>query len=146
MLGDQMSVVKRDGSVWYFHYSMPVYSHAEDDIASFRMYTSQLCDSGQCKLVDVHRVFGVTEISVKRALKRFREEGARSFYQSHQPKVKPRVLTPEIHAKVQAMLDEGMTMREAGERTGIKEDTIRFAVRTGRLHRPVKKKTTKKPR
>jgi hypothetical protein len=68
MLGDQMSVVMRDGVVWYFHHSMPVYSHAEKDLASFRLYTSQLCASGQCKLVDVHRVFGVTEISVKRAI------------------------------------------------------------------------------
>jgi len=140
MLGDQMSVVMRDGVVWYFHHSMPVYSHAEKDLASFRLYTSQLCDSGQCKLVDVHRVFGVTEISVKRAVKQFREEGAGSFFISRQPKVKPRVLTPEINAKVQVMLDEGMTMKEAGRLTGINADTIRFAVRSGRLHRPAPKK------
>jgi len=53
----------------YFHQGMPMGSHAEDDHASFRMQTSMLCDSGACKLVEVELAFGVTAISVKRALK-----------------------------------------------------------------------------
>ena len=82
MLGERLAVVERDGVVWYFHYDMPVFSHAADDLASFRMFTSSLCDKGQCKLVDVERAFSVTAISVKRALKQYRAHGAKSFFVS----------------------------------------------------------------
>lgn len=63
-LGSHHSVVQRDDQVWYFLYDMPVFSHGVDDIASFRMYTSSLCDQGHCKLVEVERAFNVSAISV----------------------------------------------------------------------------------
>lgn len=138
-----MAVVKRDGTVWYYHYNLPVFQHAVGDVASFRMFTSQLCDSGRCKLVDVERVFGVTAISVKRALKQYRAQGTKSFFVSHRPQVVPRVLTPEVLAKVQELLDEGLPPRAAGERLGLKADTVRDAIEHGRLRRP--KKTSKIP-
>ena len=138
MLGEQISVVKRDGVVWYFHFDLPVFSHAEDDLASFRMFTSSLCDKAQCKLAEVERAFGVTAISVKRALKQYRSEGLSSFFVSQRPKVVPRVLTLEMRERVQALLDEGQTPRAIGIRLGLKADTIRNAIEDGRLHRPKK--------
>jgi hypothetical protein len=50
---------------------MPVFSHAENDIVSFRMITSQFCVNGYVKQSDVIRTFGVTSISVKSGLKNF---------------------------------------------------------------------------
>lgn len=139
MLGERVSVVKRDGVVWYFHFDMPIFSHAEEDRGSFRMITSSLCDKAQCKLVDVERAFGVTPISVKRALKQYREEGHRSFFITKQlGATKPRVLTPERLPEVQALLDEGLSPRAIQDRLGIKADTIRNAIEKGRLHRPKK--------
>ena len=46
MLVERVAVVLRAGVVWYFHYDMPVFSHAATDLASFRMFTSSLCDKG----------------------------------------------------------------------------------------------------
>ncbi len=138
MLGERVAVVQRDGVVWYFHYDMPVFSHAESDVASFRMFTSSLCDKGQCKLVEVERTFGVTAISVKRSLKQYRREGPRSFFVLKRPTVVPRVLKGERLTQVQSLLDAGHPPRAIEDRLGVKADTIRNALEDGRLHRPKK--------
>ncbi len=138
MLGERVAVVEQNGVVWYFHYDMPVFSHAVSDLASFRMFTSSLCDKGQCKLVEVERAFCVTAISVKRALKQYRLEGPQSFFVSKNPKVVPRVLKGEMLVAVQALLDADHPPRAIEDRLGVKADTIRNAIEDGRLHRPKK--------
>lgn len=139
-LGSQCSVMQRDGSVWYFLYDMPVFSHPVDDIASFRMFTSSLCDQGHCKLVEIERVFNVSAISVKRSLKQFREKGIESFFVKNLPKHKPRVFDEATTEKVQALLDEGLSPTQIEEQTAIKADTTRRAISAGRLRRSSKKK------
>jgi transposase len=39
------------------------------------MITAQFCVNGNAKQMDIVRAFGVTKISVKRAVKRYREQG-----------------------------------------------------------------------
>jgi hypothetical protein len=41
-----LAFAKQDGRVTYFSGQMPVFSHAEDDVASFRIFTSQFCAHG----------------------------------------------------------------------------------------------------
>ena len=138
-LGEHMSVLLKDSVVWYYHYDLPVFSHAESDLASFRMFTSTLCDNGRCKLVDVEQTFSVSAISVKRALKQLREQGPKSFFAPRTTwEVKPRVLTEDRLQEVQSLLDLGMAPRAIGERLTLKADTIRRAIKDGRLHRPKK--------
>lgn len=139
-LGSHHSVMQREDQVWYFLYDMPVFSHGVDDIASFRMYTSSLCDQGHCKLVEVERAFNVSAISVKRALKQFREEGVGSFFVKKAPASKARVFDSATLKKVQDMLDQGLSPARIAELTGIKADTTRRAILSGRLHRNTKKK------
>jgi hypothetical protein len=138
MLGERVAVVKKAGVIWYFHYDMPVSSHAVSDLASFRVLTSSLCDKGQCRLADVERGFSVTAISVKRALKQYRSEGPQFFFASKRPLVVPRVLKGAVLASVQALLDAGHPPRAIKDRLGVKADTIRNAIDDGRLHRPKK--------
>jgi len=120
------------------YHDMPVFSHAESDFASFRLFTSSLCDNGQCKLVDIERTFGVSAISVKRALKQFRTEGGKSFFISRRPKVRPRIMTDEKRQEVQQLLDKGCSPGVIEAQLKIKADTIRNAIEDGRLHRPKK--------
>src|SRR5262249_58527295 len=62
---DQLAFMKNDGQVTYFNGHMPVFSHAENDLATFRMITSQFCVNGYVTQSDIIRTFGVTSISVK---------------------------------------------------------------------------------
>lgn len=137
-LGEQISVVTQGDTVHYFHYDMPIFSHAVNDIATFRMFTSSLCDKGQCKLVEVQRAFSVSAISVKRSLKQYREKGPTSFFRTKHHGSKPRILVGECLEQVQRLLDKGFPPRAVEERTGVKADTIRRAIQGGRLHRPKK--------
>jgi hypothetical protein len=46
-----------------------VFTHDAKDVRSFRLFTSQLYLDGKVKQADLVRVFGVSAISVKRAVK-----------------------------------------------------------------------------
>ena len=71
----ELAFEKKDGQVTYFNGHMPVFIHAEDDVATFQMITAQFCVNGNAKQADIARACGVTLISVKRAVKRYREKG-----------------------------------------------------------------------
>ena len=128
-----LSVGKQDGRVVYFHGVLPVFSHAEDDLATFRMITAQFIAQGHLRVVDVSRAFGVPALSVKRALKRYRQEGPKGFYVPPRRRG-PAVLTAEVLKQAQALLDDGRTVPSAAAELGIKSDTLSKAVRAGRLH------------
>ena len=139
-INDLISFQKRDGMVYYFHGCLPVFSHAEDDERSFRMFTSQLYVDGNCRQMEIVRAFGVTSISVKRAVKKYREGGPGAFFEAYRPpERKPRVLTDEAIERAQEMLNKGMPRRDVAEALGIKPDTLYRAFRSGRLSDEVAK-------
>ena len=129
---------KREGRVSYFNGSMPVFVHDEEDRASFQMITAQFCVNGNAKQADIVRAFGVTKISLKRAVKRYREEGPKGFYTPRKRRG-PAVLTPSVLNEAQQLLDEGLETATVADRLGVKRDTFSKAVRAGRLHKPIKK-------
>ncbi len=137
-----LAFCKQDGRVTYFNGNMPVFSHDETDRDSFRMITAQFCESGNAKQSDIARAFGVPSISVKRAVKLYREQGPKAFYAGRKTRG-PAVLTPAVLEQAQQLLDEGLETPEVADRLAIKRDTLSKAVRAGRLHKPAKKKTAR---
>jgi len=132
---------KRDGQVTYFNGHMPVFVHDEQDIPTFRMITAQFCINGNAKQAEISRAFGLPLISVKRAVKRYREKGVSGFYE--EPKRRgAAVLTAEVMQEAQARLDEGLETSEVAEQLGVKRDTLAKAIYAGRLHKPSKKKSS----
>ena len=135
-----LAFCKQDGRVTYFNGSMPVFVHDEADTDSFRMITAQFCVNGNARQADIVRAVGVTRISLKRAVKRYRAEGPRGFYTPRRTRG-PAVLTAPVLAHAQQLLDDGLETAQVAERLGVKPDTLSKAVRAGRLHQAVKKKT-----
>ncbi len=133
---------RKDGRVTYFNGDMPVFFHDTEDIDSFRMITAQFCVNGNTRQVDIVRAFGISKISIKRAVKLFREAGPRGFYAKRKTRG-PAVLTPRVLEQAQQLLDEGLETPEVADRLGIKRDTLSKAVRAGRLHKPAKKKSVR---
>ena len=99
------------------------------------MFTSQLVCQGTCKQVDIVKAFGVTAKSVKRNVKKFREGGIESFYQTRKPRGAT-VLTADVIAKAQDSLSSGQSRREVSETLNLKYDTLRKAINDGRLREP----------
>lgn len=138
-LSSELAVQKKAGQVVYFNGMMPVFTHDETDVQSFQMITSQFCCNGLVKQMDIVRAFGVTDISVKRSVKRYRERGPKGFYAAKNVRGAG-VLTPEVIGEAQGLLDQGRGVPEVAAELGLKRDTVAKAVRDGRLHR-VKKKS-----
>jgi len=92
--------------VAYFHGALPVFTHERSDIATFRMITSQFVVNGNCQQRDIVRTFRVPSITVKRAVKRYREGGSKAFYRPR-PRRGAAVLTPAVVERLQALLDVG---------------------------------------
>lgn len=101
-----LAFAKDKERVTYFNGSMPVFVHDEEDIDSFRMITAQFCVNGNTKQAEIARAFGVPKISVKRAVKRYRESGPKGFYTPRQRRG-PVVLTAPVLEQAQALLDTG---------------------------------------
>jgi transposase len=138
LINANLGVVTQDGTVTYIYGSLPIFSHAVDDVKTFRMITSQLYVNGSAKQADICRAFGVSRISVKRSVKLYREKGMAGFFE--QPRRRgPAVLTPDVLQEVQSMLDNEQSIPEIAGEMDLKADTLRKAVLSGKLHKPEKK-------
>jgi hypothetical protein len=134
-----LSYQRKDGTIYYFHGSFPVFNHAQDDSASFKMFTSQLIANGQCRNVDIQRAFGITKISVCRALNKFRKGGSEAFYAPKRVRGAA-VLTVDVLSKAQELLDDGVDWRAVADRVNVKRDTLRKAILHGKLHESSQKR------
>ena len=123
----------REGTIYYFNGSFPVFSHEEKDIASFRMFTSQLYVNGNCKQADIIRAFGVTKNSVIRSVKKYEEEGPAGFFVKKKRNSQPRVLTKVVMEEAQRQLNEGAKPKDVAQSLEIKPDTLKKAISSGRL-------------
>jgi len=129
---------QQDKKITYFNGLMPVFVHEEEDHLSFRMITAQFCANGFVKQIQISRAFGVTPISVKRSVKRFREEGPAGFYKKRNTRGAA-VLTSVVLQEAQQLFDEERTISDVAEQLGIKSNTLSKAVRAGHLRTRVKK-------
>jgi DNA invertase Pin-like site-specific DNA recombinase len=128
-----LAVQKKDGRVVYFNGSMAVFNHPESDIRTFRMITSQFCCEGIVKQETIARVFKIPKITVKRAVKLYRDTGAQGFYEKRKTRG-PAVLTADVINTAQSLLDEGGEVAGVADELGIKRNTMVKAVAAGRLH------------
>lgn len=133
-----LSFENRSGTIYYFHACLPVFSHDEKDTRSFNMFTSQLVDMGQCTQMEIVRAFGVSAISVKRHVKKFRADGPGAFFSSRKTK-RPTVWTPDALTRAQELLNQGQAREVVADLMGIKQDTFYRAVHEGHLTEPKKK-------
>ena len=139
LLTPELGVCGRDGRVTYFYGTLQVFSHGAKDVKSFRLFTSQLYVEGKVTQADLVRVFGVSPISVKRAVKLYQVQGPGGFWQPRHLRG-PAVLTPAVLEQAQGLLDEGGSPSDVARQLSLKYDTVQKAIRARRLHRSVKKK------
>ncbi len=127
-----------DGRITYFNGSMPIFIHDSRDTQTFRMITSQFCVSGAARLVDISKAFGVPAISVKRAVKLYRQEGPAGFFKKRKSRGKS-VLTDSVLKQAQELLNEFVEPKDVASQLKIKQDTLRKAIKNGRLQKIEKK-------
>lgn len=129
----------RDERAVYFHGHLPTFQHAKEDLKSFRLYTSQLIDSGVVRQADIVKAFDVPLATVKRYMRVYREQGAEGFFRQ-QRRRSASVVNGEVQRQVQELLDAGMKVPEVARKMELLPNTLHKAIRAGR-RRGNKKKT-----
>lgn len=137
-LTNDIAFQRQDGKVVYFYGHLPLFSHAEDDLKGFRLFTSQLLEQGIVRPADIVRAFGVPLVTVKRYRKLYREQGAAGFFRTPRRRGAT-VLNAAVAPQVQALLDQANSVPEVSRASGVRANTLHKAIRAGRLH-AVKKK------
>ena len=132
-LNEDLAFECREGQVTYFNGHLPVFTHAQTDLAAFRLFTSQLVVNGSASQGDIRRAFGVPKVAVQRAVDKYRVGGAAAFFVPPKPRV-GRKLTAEVLLQVQGRLDQGETVPEISRVTGVLANTLHKAIRAKRLH------------
>lgn len=131
-ISKSLSFKNENGSITYFNCTMPVFTHDETDVDTFRMITSQFYLNGHATQAEISRAFGVTLISVKRSVRVYREKGVKGFYAKRNVRGAS-VLTEDALAKIQQLLNDGIAVKDIALQMDIKKDTIRKAIKASRL-------------
>ena len=134
----ELAFAKREGQVVYFNGHLPVFTHATEDLASFRLFTTQLIVNGAATQAEIVKAFGVPLTTVKRCCKRYRERGPGAFFKAPERREGRRLNAPRL-AQAQVLLDEGVGVPEISRQLNILPTTLHKAIDDGRL-KQIKKK------
>ena len=141
-INDRLAFERQGNQVVYINGHLPIFTHECNDLATFRLFTSQLIANGSASQGDIVRAFAVSMTTVKRCCKLLRESGAKGFFRPPARKQGHR-LTPEVLATVQELLDRDIGVPAISREIGVLASTLHKALDTGRL-KAFKKKTETK--
>lgn len=128
-----LGVREHDGTVYYLHSGVPIFSHLSGDLTKFRYITSNLILQGLCNNQDIADTFHVSTDSVRRWKKKLSEEGDGAFFKEESRHGRSHKLLPDVLERIQGQLDQGRSSYSIAKEEGISEGSIRYAISLGRL-------------
>jgi hypothetical protein len=126
--------------VVYFNGHLPVFTHRTEDLASFRMFTSQLIVQGSATQGHVAKAFGVPLVSIKRSTQLYRTQGPAGFFVPKARREGSKLNTAKLE-EARGLIEQGQPLAAVSRQTGVLIDTLRKAIGAGRLP-PLKKRRT----
>ena len=133
MINMTLGVLEHDGTVYYLHSGVPIFSHSSDDLTRFRFITSNLIIQGRCTNREIADTFHVSTDSVRRWKKKLSEEGDVAFFKEESRHGRSYKLLPNVLERIQRQLDSGRSSYSIAKKEGISEGSIRYAISKGRL-------------
>lgn len=140
MINMALGVREHEGTVYYLHSGVPVFSHSSDDLTMFRFITSNLILQGRCTNQEIADTFHVSTDSVRRWKKKLLEEGDGAFFKEEARHGRSHKLLPNVLKRIQGQLDQGRSSYSIAKEEGISEGSIRYAINLGRLKKNQKLK------
>lgn len=131
-INPELAFKREADQIVYYNGHLPVFTHAVSDLASFRVFTTQLLINSTASYGQISKAFGVPMRSLKRYTRRFRDRGMAAFTKPVVPRAGSR-LTAEKLTQGQALLDEGVAVPQVSEKTGVLATTLHKAIGAGRL-------------
>jgi len=133
LFNPSFGVFCHDGFVYYLHCGQPVGMHADEDINSFRHKIASFIELGLCTQSEVVKTLHVSADSIRRSCKQYREDGEAAFFALDKRKGKSHKMLPQVIDRVQAQLNEGKSINSIAKKEGVREGTIRYCIKTGKL-------------
>ena len=140
LINPHVGVYERGDFVQYIVNGMPIFSHGKEDINLFRYITSNLISQGLCRKVEIVRTFGVSEDSVSRAYKKFKERGADGFFGTEARHGHAHKILGERKVRILRKIDKGQSVNSIAIEEGVGESSIRYAIKQGYLKKNRKSK------
>lgn len=119
----------------FFNSHLPVFTHATDDLASFRFFTTQLTVNGTATQGQIGTAFAVSLTTVKRYRRACRQRGAAALF-APAPRREGSRLTRERLGEAQRLLDQGQGVPQLSTAWNILPTTLHKALNQGRLRCP----------
>lgn len=133
LINEHLGVYEKEGIVQYIVNGLPVYSHSKEDINAFRFITSNFIHHGLCRKVDIERFFSVSEDSVSRAYKKYKEQGEEGFFGDDARHGHAHKILGDKRIRIQKKLDKGQSVNSIAKGEGVVESAIRYAIKKGYL-------------
>jgi hypothetical protein len=106
--------------------------HAKSDLASFRLFTSQLIVQGSATQGHIAKAFGVPLVAIKRGTKLYRTRGAAGFFVRGARRQGSQLNGFRLE-QARSLIEQGQLLRVVSQQTGVLADTLRKAIAAGRL-------------
>ncbi len=135
MITPTLGVREADGTVYYLHSGMPIFSHQADDLRQFRYITSNLLLQGLCKNADIKNTFHVSIDSVCKWKRTLSEQGEAAFFGAEKRHGRSHKLLPDVLKRIQEKLNNGQSAYSIAKQEGISEGSIRYCFKTGKLEK-----------
>ena len=133
MITPVLGVRNHEGTVFYLLSGMPINSHLDGDFNKFRYVTSNFILLGLCSNQNIADVFHVSIDSVARWKKKLFEQGDTAFFNEEMRHGRSHKLLPDVLARIQIKLAEGLSATSVAKSENISEGSIRYAISMGRL-------------
>jgi len=133
LISSCLGVYIKDGVVQYIVNGLPVFSHAEEDLQSFRYITSNFILQGLCRQSEVSSCFCISIDSIKRSLKKLRESGEAAFFSTETRHGYCHKIRGAVLGTIQNKLDAGLSVNATAKSEGLSEGSIRYAITKGYL-------------
>lgn len=111
-----------------------IWSHPENDRDSRRLALATLMVNGLAKPVELERALGIPHRTAMHWQRQLKTEGAASFFRGREVRSFPK-MTADVVGVCELALAEGLSVRQAAARAGVKPGTLGKAISQGRVRR-----------
>ena len=138
-VNETVTIVRDELRTAYYGAGVPLFVHKSEDKTGQRVAAAQMIELGLASKEELSRIFGVDRSTLYRHQIELRKEGVEGLIQE---KPGPRGgyrLRGKLLVRGQRLLRQGKSQREVGRVLGVGENTIRNAIKRGRLEVPSSK-------
>ena len=132
-IGSFVSILRKEGWVYYYTGSDLYHSHPVADDQSKRFMLASLVSNGHCRAVDLERSeLNIPYRTIMNWCNHLSEEGSGYFFKPLRRR-SGTVMTDELCSRCGMLLSHGHTFADVAHMTGINASTLQKAVRSGRV-------------